>query len=123
MEGVAQTYIDIVLETQLVLHDGKLKATVQFAEGHIASQKESSGSNFVTVHIRKTRPLHTIKPQHINTFAHASKTRIGVSVRIRVVSEDRRLLCIRFTEEGQQQSEKEGYMIDFRLQIQKHYCD
>jgi hypothetical protein len=32
-------------------------------------------------------------------------------------------LCIRFTEEGQQQSEKEGYMIDFRLQIQKHYCD
>jgi hypothetical protein len=32
-------------------------------------------------------------------------------------------LSFGFTEEGQQQSEKEGYMIDFRLQIQKHYCD
>ena len=82
---------------------------MQRPERHVARQQESRRSNFIAIHVGEASPLHTIKAQYINAFAHTGKTGVGVGIRIGIVGENGCLLC--FDINGCQHHDKEeGYM-------------
>ena len=92
MVGIAQSNVDVVLESDMVLHHREADATAYRPDRHVARQQEGLGRDVVTVVVDKSGPLLTVDTHQINPLAHAEETRIGEGVRIGSVGEDGELL-------------------------------